>query len=127
MPGFGEQLLPAERREVIAYLHSLAAATTATAPREAAVGVPQAAPPTSEAGREVLTGRLVFGPDSDKDFWLWQFPADGPERLTQFSRLDFPSHPVWSPAPQRLPFSFYSLPRSCATPAATDLSVMAAT
>jgi copper transport protein len=124
MLSFGEQLLPAERREIIAYLHALAAAPTATAPREAAVGLPPAAPSTPETGRQVLSGRLVFGPDSDKDFWLWALPADSPERLTQFSRLDFASHPVWSPDGQRLAFSFYSLPRVGAIPDGTDLYVM---
>jgi copper transport protein len=124
MPSFGEQLLPAERRELIAYLHALAAAPTATAPRDAAVGFPQAAPSTPEAGRQELSGRLVFGPDSDKDFWLWTFPAESPERLTQFSRLDFASHPVWSPDGRQLAFSFYSLPRVGTIPAGTDLYVM---
>jgi Tol biopolymer transport system component len=79
------------------------------------------AAPTPPPARDELIGRVVFAPDTDKDFWIWRFPSDNPERLAQFTRLDFASFPTWSPDGQRLAFSFYQLPRVGAIPAGTDL------
>jgi copper transport protein len=124
MPSFADQLQPSERWAVIAHLHALAAAPTASSPREAPAGPPQVAAPTPSPPRDELIGRIVFAPDTDKDFWVWRFPSETPERLAQFTRLDFASFPTWSPDGQRLVFSFYQLPRVGAIPAGTDLYVM---
>ncbi len=126
MPGFADELTPTDRWEIIAHVHTLAAAPTASPPREAPApssgeAVSVSTPPKEETA---LTGNLVFGPDSDKDFWLLRFPTEPAERLTQFSRLEFSSHPVWSPDGRRLAFSFYALPRVGAVPAGTDLYIM---
>jgi copper transport protein len=124
MPSFADQLSPGQRRAVIAHLHVLAAAPTASSPREAPVGPAQVAAPTPPPARDELIGRIVFAPDTDKDFWIWRFPSDNPERLARFTRLDFASFPTWSPDGQRLAFSFYQLPRVGAIPAGTDLYLM---
>jgi len=124
MPSFADQLRPSERWSVIAHLHALAAAPTASSPREAPVAPAQAAEPTPAPPRDELIGRIVFAPDTDKDFWIWRFPSENPDRLAQFTRLDFASFPTWSPDGQRLAFSFYQLPRVGAIPAGTDLYLM---
>ncbi|HTD76393.1 MAG TPA: CopD family protein, partial [Chloroflexota bacterium] len=116
MPSFADQLRPGERWAVIAHVHALAAAPTASGPREAPVGPAQVAEATPAPPRDELIGRVVFAPDTDKDFWIWRFPGESPERLAQFTRLDFASFPTWSPDGQRLAFSFYQLPRVGAIP-----------
>ena len=124
MPSFADQLTPAERWSVISHLHTLADAPTATAPREAPTTPPQVVAPTPVPASDEPIGRLVFAPDSDKDFWLLNFPTTTPVRLTHFSRLDFPSFPVWSPDGTQIAFSYYQLPRVGAIPAGTDLYLM---
>jgi len=139
MPALGDRLSVEERWAVIAYLHELASAPTASPFPSPPAATPSGAvtqsaatsrtPATAEAtsgpALAGLSGRLVFGPDSNKNLWVWQLPADKPESLTNFDQLDFSSNPVWSPDGQYIAFAYYRL-RSVdqPIPSGTDLYVI---
>lgn len=126
MPGFADLPEP-DRSDVVSYLHVLAnrsSASTATTP-----AVPQASPtavPASPSG--ALSGRLVYGPDTDHDLWVMQLPDGRPQRITAFGRLQFPSSPAWSPDGRRIAYAFYELPDTggLPLPSGTDVYVMRA-
>jgi copper transport protein len=129
MPSFADQLSPAERRNVIAYLQEMAAAPTATASRPAIAVQPtpaQVAPlsPTAVAGP--TGGLIVFGPDNDTNLWLLRLPDGKPERLTSLKAGEFSSSPAWSPDGKQIAFSYYKLPANSKLPVpdGTDLYVV---
>jgi copper transport protein len=138
MPAFGD-LSEADRRDVVSYLHVLASASAASSQpsavsrQQTAVSPPPTAAvaePTSPAATApgVLTGRLVYGPDTDHDFWVIDLPDGRPRRITAFGRQQFPSSPAWSPDGQQIAYAFYELPDTAGLPlpAGTDLYVMEA-
>jgi copper transport protein len=132
MPAFGESLNPAERWDVINYLHDLASAPTATPlsalPAPPAPPPPPTALPAPAAQLQSATqplGRIVFGPDGDKNFWVLTLPDGKPTQLTNFGPLEFTSSPVWSPDGRQIAFSHYQLESArTAVPPGTDLYLM---
>jgi copper transport protein len=137
MPAFADELSEADRRDVVSYLHVLAGAAPPS-PAAATPGPPpplqpqtqtqpEAQPePTAAAAAGVLSGRLVYGPDTDHDFWVIDLPDGRPRRITSFGRLQFPSSPAWSPDGQQIAYAYYELPdtRGLPLPQGTDVYVM---
>jgi Tol biopolymer transport system component len=130
MPAFGD-LPEADRRDVVSYLHVLASAS-ATSGQQSAVR-PSPTPPVAQSAATAtaspagaLSGRLVYGPDTDHDFWVLDLPDGRPRRITAFGRLQFPSNPAWSPDGQQIAYAFYELPDTggLPLPAGTDVYVM---
>ncbi len=150
MPPFADALGEADRWSVVNYLHVLAQAPSATiqvspvgpaspaVPSPAAGRVPSPSPAAAAPARSAspaalpapelsgLRGRLVYGPDTDHDFWSMQLPDTQPRKLTSFGRLDFASSPAWSPDGRRIAYAFYQLPANSRIPLppGTDLYVM---
>jgi copper transport protein len=130
MPAF-DDLSGADRRDVVSYLHVLASASTASRQPPAVsppTPVTQLAPTATTSAAGALSGRLVYGPDTDHDFWIIDLPDGRPRRITSFGRLQFPSSPAWSPDGQQIAYAFYELPdtRGLPLPAGTDVYVMEA-
>jgi Tol biopolymer transport system component len=73
-----------------------------------------------------LSGRIIYGPDTDHDFWVIQLPNGLPQKITSFGRLDFASSPAWSPDGQQIAYSFYELPGTggIPLPPGTDVRIM---
>jgi Tol biopolymer transport system component len=154
MPAFADLLSPGDRWDDVNYLHVLANAPTATplvppatrsTPSATPAASPAASPPPSAAlpssspspasggagvapSRSGLSGRIIYGPDTDHDFWVIRLPDGQPQRITSFGRLEFPSSPAWSPDGQQVAYAFYELPNTggIPLPPGTDVYVMQA-